>query len=68
MNVYYKNLFLEFPLGCSQYEGPHRIECYITIWNDVGCNSYGWSFPNNLTRKELASYKNLNIRFVIGYD
>ena len=58
-----EQLLLAFPHGCVQYAGPHRLECLITIWKDAGCVVQGWSFPGNLTRRQLVTYEDMDIKY-----
>ena len=53
---------LEFPQGCQQYNGPHDLECYQSIWKLQGCTDAGESYPDNSEIVRLAGYYQLNLR------
>ncbi|XP_078487545.1 uncharacterized protein LOC144745385 [Ciona intestinalis] len=53
---------LAFPENCDSYNGPHTINCLITIWEEVGCKVKGLKYPGDLTSAELNSLKNLDLR------
>jgi len=54
--------FVEFPPGCISYLGPHTLECYKSIFLEVGCIENGYDWPDNLTERDLATYDYFNIR------
>jgi len=55
--------FSEFPQGCKSYYGPHTMECYETIWTDVGCVEEGFNYTPNTSMLSIEALKNLNLRY-----
>ena len=55
-------LFLEFPMNCLAFWGPHTLECLLSIWRDSGCLEEGELFPLKLSEEDLESYFKLNLK------
>ncbi|XP_078487489.1 uncharacterized protein LOC100175212 isoform X3 [Ciona intestinalis] len=53
-----------YPENCDSYNGPHSIDCLITIWEEVDCKVMGWRYPGNLTSAEANTLKSLDLRAV----
>ena len=54
-------LFSEFPTGCTDYTGPHELECYQTAWKKQGCTDNGGLYPIDQDRIQSAGYFGLNL-------
>ena len=55
---------LVFPLGCTFFRGPHSMECYRSIWDEVGCLDSGWMHPDNITYAFNQTLAYLNLKYV----
>nr|XP_026695288.1 uncharacterized protein LOC108950586 isoform X2 [Ciona intestinalis] len=55
---------IDFPENCNSYNGPHSINCLITIWEEVGCKFKGLRYPGVLTNADANTLKNMNLRDV----
>nr|XP_026691290.1 uncharacterized protein LOC113474438 [Ciona intestinalis] len=53
-----------FPGNCNSFNGPHSIDCLITIWEEVGCKIKGLRYPGDLSSEDLNSLKNIDLRDV----
>ncbi|XP_078487546.1 uncharacterized protein LOC144745386 [Ciona intestinalis] len=53
-----------YPENCDSFNGPHAIDCLITIWKEVGCKVKGLRYPGNLTTADVNALKNMDIRDV----
>ena len=61
-NYFTRLNFLVFPEGCTFYRGPHSMECYRTIWKNIGCLESGWKHPDNFTGAYNFSLSVLNLQ------
>ncbi|XP_078487548.1 uncharacterized protein LOC144745388 [Ciona intestinalis] len=50
-----------FPENCDSFNGPHSIDCLITIWEEVGCKVKGLRYPGDLSSEDLNIFKNLDL-------
>ena len=41
------------------------MQCFISIWVEGGCLKQGWDYPLNLTKKKIAFFNQLNLRYPI---
>lgn len=53
----------EYPDNCTNYYGPHPVDCLVTIWLTANCLSAGHKYPYNLTLGELEVLDNMNLRY-----
>ncbi|XP_078487526.1 uncharacterized protein LOC144745375 [Ciona intestinalis] len=53
-----------FPENCDSFNGPHSIDCLITIWEEVGCKVKGLRYPGDLSSEDLNIFKNLDLEGV----
>jgi len=56
--------FSEFPNGCVTYNGHHSLSCYKTIFEEVGCFTEGFDWPDKLTLAELSLLSDKNLRYL----
>jgi len=54
--------YLEFPLGCNSYHGPHTINCWVTVWEEAGCTTAGQHYPTQVSRGRSQEWGQLNLR------
>ena len=54
--------FTDFPTGCTTYVGPHSLQCYQSIWANVGCLDAGYKSPANLSDSENKVLNKLDLR------
>ncbi|XP_077971341.1 uncharacterized protein LOC144425697 [Styela clava] len=54
-----------YPTNCSNYYGPHSVECLVTIWLSAKCLEEGTKYPDKRDETELDRLDELNIREVI---
>ena len=53
--------FLVFPDGCTQYDGPNSLDCYNTIWQEIGCEGLGEDFPSKQPLRIVNAFKKLSL-------
>ncbi|XP_039272238.2 uncharacterized protein LOC120346537 [Styela clava] len=58
-------LGIAYPNGCTNYYGPHPIECLKTIWLSAKCLQEGIKYPDKRESSDIARLDILNIREVI---
>nr|XP_039272237.1 uncharacterized protein LOC120346536 [Styela clava] len=54
-----------YPFNCTNYYGPHSIDCLKTIWLSAKCLADGSKYPSKRESSDLARLDDLNIREVI---
>jgi len=37
--------YVEFPLTCDSFDGPHSLDCYRDLWIEAGCYVTGLAYP-----------------------
>jgi len=42
------------------------MDCLISVWRSEGCIDEGFGFPPNLTKPNLQTFKNMDIRLVVS--
>nr|XP_039272236.1 uncharacterized protein LOC120346535 [Styela clava] len=57
---------LEYPANCTDYYGPHSVDCLITMWLSINCLHKGTKFPSKLTADELDKYNQMNLREILN--
>ena len=57
---------IEFLPGCQFYFGPNSLDCYVSVWYDVGCLPNGLAHPTRLSMKQLVQYDTTNLRSVLS--
>ena len=65
-NLFY--IYPGFPEHCSQYEGPHSVECLNELWLDAGCLKTAPRYPSTLQRRdpdEVESLRKWNLRWIV---
>ena len=55
-------MFAEFPDECVTYKGPHTLNCYKIIFENAGCFTEGFYWPDKLTVPELSLLSDKNLR------
>ena len=40
------------------------MDCYVTIWKDVGCLAEGFDYPEKLSASQLSSFNDMNLLLV----
>nr|XP_039272238.1 uncharacterized protein LOC120346537 [Styela clava] len=58
-------LGIVYPANCTNYYGPHSIDCLKTIWLSAKCLGDGSKYPSKRESSDLARLDALNIREVI---
>ena len=56
--------FVVFPSGCTNFEGPHSLQCLQSVWVNVGCFEEGIGYPKSLESLEINGYDRLNLKLV----
>ena len=73
-SCHYSALFLEFPLDCTAYFGPHSSKCIAAAWTSNGCvlneNSHrsrlrSAIFPRLFTKNLRSVYSDVVHRFML---
>ena len=59
-------VFLVFPEGCTSYNGPHALQCLLSLWNETNCLPEGTSNPATLSRHDRFALNQLNIQCVVN--
>lgn len=59
--------FAEFLDNCTNYYGPHSVDCLITIWESLGCLSLGSAYPPKLLQADFDDLSTKNLRLVLSY-
>jgi len=54
-------LFIEFPFGCVHFYGPHTTKCLQSIWQEVGCLTTGYQYPEKLLLPDLNALNKMNL-------
>ena len=57
-------MFLGFPEYCSNYYGPHSLDCLRSIWKKVGCSLFGLEEPGKLDLENIKLLQSMNLRYV----
>lgn len=55
-------LFQVYPDGCTNYYGPHPVECLVTMWISANCVQQGYKYPEKLSKIRLKQLDTWNIR------
>ncbi|XP_077971340.1 uncharacterized protein LOC144425696 [Styela clava] len=58
-------MFVVYPANCTNYYGPHSIDCLKTIWLSAECLEEGSKYPSKRDSSDLERLDALNIREVI---
>lgn len=55
--------FLDLPVDCPTYYGPHSVNCLNIVWGAVGCLPEGEEYPGKLTSYKVDPLSKLSYRF-----
>ena len=53
--------FSEFPTYCNSSSGPHSLDCYVSVWLEMGCIRDGVDGPDALTQAETKALEDLTL-------
>ena len=59
--------FIEFPEGCETFNGPNPLECYDSLWLEVGCLKDGFAYPHNREELGQKDLDLLDLKYVLRY-